>query len=56
MTVFVDNVNEAGEATLSTDQPLIGQAITASVSDPGQRRHYCHLAVGEGKTTADAMA
>ena len=34
LTVFVDNVNEAGEATLSTDQPLIGQAVTATVSDP----------------------
>ena len=34
ITVFVDNVNEAGEATLSTDQPLVGQAVTASVSDP----------------------
>ena len=34
LTVFVDNVPEAGEATLSTEQPLIGQAVTASVSDP----------------------
>ena len=34
LTVFVDNVNEAGEATLSTDQPLIGQVVTATVSDP----------------------
>jgi hypothetical protein len=34
VTVFVENVNEAGEATLSTEQPLIGQAITAGVSDP----------------------
>ena len=34
LTVFVDGVNEAGEATLSTEQPLIGQAVTAEVSDP----------------------
>ena len=34
LTIFVDNVNEAGSATLSTTQPLIGQAITAEVSDP----------------------
>ena len=34
LTVFVDNVNEAGEATLSTDQPLIGQMVKATVSDP----------------------
>ena len=34
LTVFVDNIEEAGEVTLSTDQPLIGEAVTATVSDP----------------------
>ena len=34
ITVFVMNVNEDGDAELSTNQPLIGQAITAEVSDP----------------------
>ena len=34
LTVWVYNVEEAGEATLSTPQPLIGQPITADVSDP----------------------
>lgn len=34
VTVFVDNVEEKGEVTLDLDQPLIGQAITASVEDP----------------------
>ena len=34
VTVFVKNVNEAGEAALSVEQPTIGQPITASVSDP----------------------
>ena len=34
LTVFVENIEEAGEVTLSTDQPLIGQAVTATVSDP----------------------
>ena len=31
LTVWVYNVEEAGEATLSTPQPLIGQPITADV-------------------------
>ena len=34
LTVFVLPVNEAGKATLSTEQPLIGQPVTAEVSDP----------------------
>ena len=34
VTVFVENVNEAGEASLSVEQPTVGQPITASVSDP----------------------
>ena len=34
LTIFVDNVNEAGQLALSTDQPLVGEAVTATVSDP----------------------
>ena len=34
ITVFVDNVEEKGKATLDEDQPLIGQTVTASVEDP----------------------
>ena len=34
LTVFVDNVAEAGDVALDEDQPLIGHAITASVEDP----------------------
>ena len=34
ITVFVMNVNEAGDVSLSTNQPLIGEEITATVSDP----------------------
>ena len=32
--VFVDNVNEAGEVTLSATQPLVGEVLTAKVVDP----------------------
>ena len=34
VTVFVMNRNEAGKLTLSESQPLIGQAVTATISDP----------------------
>ena len=35
LTIFVINLNETrGGVTLSTDQPLTGQAITATVDDP----------------------
>ena len=34
LTVFVDNVNEQGEVTLSSGQPLNGTPITATVEDP----------------------
>ena len=34
VTVFVMNRNEAGKATLSETQPLIGQPVSATVSDP----------------------
>ena len=34
LTIFVDNVHEQGEIVLSTGQPLIGTALTASVNDP----------------------
>ena len=34
VTVFVMNRNEAGKLTLSETQPLIGQAVTATISDP----------------------
>ena len=33
LTVFVDNVEELGKATLSEEQPLIGAPITATVED-----------------------
>ena len=56
MTVFVDNVPEAGEATLSTEQPLIGQAITASVSDPDNGVTIVTWQWERATTTADAMA
>ena len=34
LTIFVDNVHEQGEIVLSTGQPLIDTAVTASVNDP----------------------
>ena len=34
LTIFVDNVEEDGKVTLSTDEPFIGEAVTASVVDP----------------------
>ena len=39
LTIFVDNVNEKGKATLTAegddpDQPLIDNMITAAVEDP----------------------
>ena len=36
VTVIVDNVHEMGKITLSTQQPLIGEAITAWVTDPDE--------------------
>ena len=34
LTIFVDNVAEGGEATLSEDQPLINSEVTAMIEDP----------------------
>ena len=34
LTIFVDNVEEQGNATLSEDQPTIGVMLTAKVEDP----------------------
>ena len=34
LTIFVDNVAEDGDASLSEDQPIIGQPVTAKVEDP----------------------
>ena len=34
VTVFVDQVPEQGKVTLSEDQPLTGQSLTATVEDP----------------------
>ena len=34
LTVFVTNVNEAGDIELSTDQPLVNNEIAAMVDDP----------------------
>ena len=34
LTIFVDNVEEQGKATLSEDQPTIGEMLTARVEDP----------------------
>ncbi len=34
LTIFVDNVPEDGMATLSEEQPLVGEQITAMVKDP----------------------
>ena len=34
LTIFVDNEPEQGSASLSSDQPLVGTKLTASVSDP----------------------
>ena len=34
LIIFVDNVAEEGDASLSEDQPLIGQPVTAMVEDP----------------------
>ena len=34
LTIFVDNVGEKGKATLSEDQPLTNNPVTAAVEDP----------------------
>ena len=34
LTIFVENVEEKGSVSLSSDAPAVGTAITASVSDP----------------------
>ncbi len=34
ITIFVDNVAEKGGATMSPDQPLTGNDVTAAVEDP----------------------
>ena len=36
VTVIVDNVHEMGKITLSTEQPVVGEAITATVTDPDE--------------------
>ena len=48
LTVFVMNVNEAGEVTLSVTQPIIGEQITASVQDPDNHVTVVTWQLGKG--------
>ena len=47
VTVEVTNLDEDGSVSMSTTQPTLGRAVTASVSDPDGGINDRKLAVGE---------
>ena len=51
LSVFVDNVDERGEAAFSVEQPLIGSPISVSVNDPDTHQALVTWQWMKAKTT-----